>query len=219
VLLSGGIDSTTVLAMLRKRGVRVVTVTFEYGQTLEREVAVAAGNAARFAVDQHYQVALDLTRFGGGCSLLDHGSPILKGRTWDEIAADPRPSSYVPFRNGIFFAYLVGLGEYLGIEEIYGGCNGLNSGNYPDDTKEFLAAMTEVARQGTGRGYRPTIGSPFTDLFKWEVVKCGLELGVDYSLTYSCYANRNPHCGECDSCLMRKSAMAMNGLTLEGFPG
>jgi 7-cyano-7-deazaguanine synthase len=217
VLLSGGIDSTTALAQVRDMGSDAVTVTFSYGQSLHRELEYAAGNAVRFGAVEHHQIGLDLSAISGGCALLGDG-PMPVGRTIEEIDADEKPASYVPFRNGIFFAYLIGMGEMMGIEDIWAGCNGLNSGNYPDDTAEFAAAMTNAGRVGTSIRYRPRILVPYAYWTKENIVKAGLAMNVDYSRTYSCYQNASPHCGVCDSCVERKAALLANHLDIEGLP-
>jgi 7-cyano-7-deazaguanine synthase len=217
VLLSGGVDSTTVLARVRSRGFAVITVTFDYGQTLRHELAVAAGNSERYGAVIHYEIPLDLGPAATNCALMAGSSRELPtDRTVEEINQGGTPPSYVPFRNGIFFAYLVGMGESLGIEDIYAGCNGLLSGQYYDDTMEFAAAFTEAARAGTSRNYCPEIHVPYAATDKGRIVAEGLRLGVDYSQTYSCYTNAVPHCGRCDSCQERAVAMAANGLNIEG---
>jgi 7-cyano-7-deazaguanine synthase len=116
------------------------------------------------------------------------------------------------------FAYAVAYGEPRGIETIIGGCNGLLSGNYPDDTAEFGRAFQAAAREGTQPGYYPEIWLPFAHKSKAEVVRIGLQAGVNYGMTWSCYDNGQRHCGICDSCVQRRAAFEPNGLDLEGVP-
>jgi len=219
VLLSGGVDSTTVLRKVRAEGFDVVTVTFDYGQTLSKELSVAASNSDRYGAVIHHEIVIDLGPAAGRCALFKNAKwPLPVDRTPEEIRAGGTPASYVSFRNGIFFAYLIAMGESLGIADIYAGCNGLLSGNYYDDTEEFAAAFSRAARVGTTPDYSPTIHVPFAATDKSWIVAEGLRLGVDYAKTYSCYRNQTPHCGRCDSCKERAAAFAANGLNLEGEP-
>lgn len=209
LLLSGGIDSTTVLAELVALGRAPHCLIFDYGQTLVKEVQVARDNAARYGAPSAVLRSC-LEQLPGDCSLLQGDvSTISTGRSRNEIAAAGTPGSYVPFRNGIFLAYAVAWGESLGVEEIYCGGNGLDSGNYPDDTEDFALAMTVAARVGTSPQYRPTIRFPNARLTKAQVVANGLSLGVDYDKTWSCYKNDAAHCGQCDSCVQRQHALAL----------
>jgi len=219
VLLSGGIDSTTVLAAVRAEGRTPITVTFDYGQTLSYELEVAARNSERYRAAAHFQIPLDLGPVAAKCALIA-GSPVPLplDRTLHEIDNGGTPPSYVPFRNGIFFAYLIAMGEAMAIENIYAGCNGLLSGQYYDDTAEFAKAFAYAGQVGTAKGYLPMIHVPYAFTDKATIVDSGLQLGVDYRETYSCYANARPHCGRCDSCKERGIALAVHGLNLEGKP-
>lgn len=216
LLLSGGIDSTTTLAWLVERGKTVTALVFDYGQTLRKEIAVAYGNARRYDTKVtaiHFPMGWMPTR----CSILcAHNTPLTVGRSRQQIAQQGTPSSYVPFRNGILLACAVAYGECLGIEDIYCGGNGLDSGNYWDDTRHFADAFTSAARIGTSPNYRPQIHYPMADKTKAEVVVWGLELGVEYANTWSCYQDRDSHCGVCDSCVQRRDALLSSGLDIEG---
>jgi 7-cyano-7-deazaguanine synthase len=207
LLLSGGIDSTTLLAKLVAEGRHPLCLIFDYGQSLIKEVTVAKKNAERYGCESMV-LKTPLNFLGGVCSLLSgKDGEIVTGRSRGEIAASGTPSSYVPFRNGIFLAYAVALGEAKGLREIYCGGNGLSSGNYYDDTAAFASAFTDAAREGTSPEYMPTIWFPFSMISKADVVKIGNRLRVDYGLTWSCYKNNVRPCGECDSCVQREDAM------------
>ena len=223
LLLSGGIDSTTVLAALAARQVEVLALIFDYGQRLQDELEYALENAGTYgAAAIMLRSHLDDLLTGNAITNVALDLPEL--RTTDQIAAAGTPPSYVPFRNGIFFAYAVALAEQEGVPYIFGGCNGLASGNYPDDTEDFAYAMTGAARHGTAPDFKPTILVPLARHTKAEVVAAGLALGVDYERTTSCYLDlferEHPevarHCGWCDSCVQRAEAMAANGLTIDG---
>lgn len=206
LLLSGGIDSTTLLAKLVDEGRTPLCMIFDYGQTLKREISVARANAREYGVP-YLTLFAPLNFLPGNCSILAAtDAHVATGRTLEQINAGT-PSSYVPFRNGIFLAYAVAYAEGAGITDIYCGGNGLNSGQYPDDTAEFADAFQQAARLGTHRGYVPTINLPFSMIEKREIVELGRSLGVVYSRTWSCYKNGDNHCGECDSCLQRAIAL------------
>lgn len=210
LLLSGGIDSTTVLYDLNKRLAEVHCLIFDYGQTLGKEIDYAIDNAKR--LNQPYKVIqIDLDWIGSKCSILyKNDTKISKNRTFDEINA-ATPSSYVEFRNGIFLAYAVAYGEAQGISDIYGGFNGVQSGQYPDDTCDFVYAFGHAARSGTAKG-NMMIHGPWCCQPKYNIVKAGVELGIDYlNHTWSCYTNGKEHCGQCDSCKQREQAFIEGG--------
>lgn len=227
VLLSGGIDSAVALWELLQRNpsVQVVALSFDYGQTLEREGVYAAqqvNRARRRWPNAHMEflsVDLDLSRVCPRNSILG-GAEITTGRTADDIARTcATPSSYVPFRNGIFFAMAASLAESRQWTEpfLVAGCNGLASGNYWDDSEQFGRAMEVAINAGTAPEFRPRLWLPNTARTKAQVVARGLELGVPMELTYSCYAGGPEHCGVCDSCVVRAAAMSYNGLNLDGY--
>ncbi len=204
LLLGGGIDSTTLLAKLTNENFKVLCLIFDYGQTLKKEIEYAINNAKLFK-SEYQLIEIPLNKYLTNCSLLYREIIIEKNRTIEEIKKGT-PTSYVPFRNGIFFAYAVAIGETNEITNIYCGGNGLNSGNYWDDSSEFARKFSEVGIEGTSPEYFPNIQMPFSNIEKWEIIKIGKELKVDYSLTWSCYEDTDVPCGICDSCIQRKLA-------------
>lgn len=211
LLLSGGIDSTVTMNVLARDGFKVHALVFHYGQTLAKEVDVAIENHLHlYQRDREATVepiATNLSWLAPECALLAEGTKgIPLDRSLDTIAKSGTPPTYVPFRNGIMLAYAVAYGEAHGIESIFCGGNGLNSGNYYDDTAEFARAFQFAADEGTSPNYRPRILFPMADLPKREVVSLGIDLGVDFTKTWSCYLNGDHHCGRCDSCAQRIAA-------------
>jgi len=212
LLLSGGIDSTTVLAGLVAEGRRPYCLTFDYGQTLLVEIAFAVANAKHFQCP-HAVVRLDLRAMAPDCAIL---SPVFgrtrapdalpRDRTLGQIAHGGTPPSYVPFRNGVFLSYAVGFGEARGLEDLYCGGNGLASGNYWDDTTTFAARFEAAAREGTAPSYRPRVRFPLAGMSKADVATWYLALGLPESASWSCYLNGRSHCGSCDSCVQRTAA-------------
>lgn len=206
VLLSGGLDSATALAMTRAGGRRCHTVCFRYGQRHAVEINAAARVAKAAGVASSRVIDIDLGGLGG--SALTGDIPVPKGRNEAEIGAGI-PVTYVPARNTIFVAQAMGVAEILGAEEIVLGVNVLDSSGYPDCRPAWLAAMQEVARVGTragveGRAVR--LVAPLIRMSKVEIIRAGIELGVDYSLTHSCYDPDavGAACGACDACQLRR---------------
>lgn len=209
LLLSGGIDSTTMLYKLIKEGKKVVCLIFDYGQTLIKEVEVAKRNAERLGQDYKI-IKIDLSFAGSKCTLISDNE-IAQGRSIKEIDAGV-PSSYVEFRNGILLSYAVMFAECNNIPEIYGGFNGLYSGQYYDDTYDFAKAFEVAANKGTKPEYSVRIEAPFSQMPKSEIVKIGIKLGINYEKqTWSCYNNGKYHCGMCDSCMQRIRALRNGG--------
>jgi 7-cyano-7-deazaguanine synthase len=217
VLLSGGIDSATALAMTLAAGRRCHALSFRYGQRHAVELAAAARVAAAQDVTDHRVIDLDLRAIGG--SALTSELAVPKGRSQEEIAemAGPIPVTYVPARNTIFVAYAIAVAEVAGASEIVVGVNVLDSSGYPDCRPEWLQAMQEVARLGTKAGAerRPlTMRAPLIKMSKAEIIRAGVGLGVDYALTHSCY---DPDaaglaCGACDSCQLRRRGFEQAGV-------
>ena len=206
VLLSGGLDSTTTLAIARAERYECYALSFEYGQRHLRELESARRLAAVLGAAQHLVLHLDLRAIGGSALTSDIAVP--KGRDEAEIGAGI-PVTYVPARNTIFLAYAIALAEVREASEIVVGVNVLDSSGYPDCRPEWLAAMQEVARLGTKAGVerRPvTIRAPLIKMTKGEIIRAGVKLGVDYGLTHSCYdpTPSGAACGACDSCQLRR---------------
>jgi 7-cyano-7-deazaguanine synthase len=214
VLLSGGLDSSTVLAIAADRGFALHTIGFRYGQRHAVELDAARQIASRAGVRQHVEAEIDLRLFGG--SALTAEIEVPKER---ELAAmsDDIPITYVPARNTVFLSFAVAWAEVLGADDIFIGVNALDYSGYPDCRPEYIAAYGEMANLATKRGvegHRLTIHTPLIDLTKAQIINRGLELGVDYSLTRSCYdpSPAGEACGSCDSCQLRLHGFAANGI-------
>jgi 7-cyano-7-deazaguanine synthase len=214
VLLSGGLDSTTVLALAQDDGFAVSTLSFRYGQRHAHEVDAAARIAQRAGVARHEIVDIDLRTFGGSALTGDIAVP--KGREAHEMGADV-PITYVPARNTIFLSFALAYAEVLAADHIFIGVNALDYSGYPDCRPEYVEAFEAMANLATRRaveGRRMTIQTPLIAMTKAEIVRRGLALGVDYAQTTSCYdpAKDGAACGACDACTLRLAAFAANGL-------
>ena len=215
VLLSGGLDSTTALAIAMRQGFAVYALSFDYGQHAAVEVEAARRVAARSGIVDHVVARIDLSVFGG--SALTGDLPLPRGRPADEIGQGI-PASYVPARNTIFLSFALGWAEVLGAGDIFIGAHVLDFGGYPDCRPVYFAAYERMANLATKAGVEGSasfkIHTPLIDLSKAQIIRRGLELGVDYSLTVSCYAPSpdGAACGECDSCVLRVKAFRDNGL-------
>ena len=214
VLLSGGLDSSTVLAIAKEQGFDPYAITFRYGQRHLHEVNLAQRIAQRFDVQRHSIVDLDLGQFGGSALTTDLAVP--KKATVDEIG-DDIPITYVPARNTIFLSFALAFAEVTAVRDIYIGVNALDYSGYPDCRPEFVAAFEQLANLATKsgvEGLKTTIHAPLIKLTKAQIIERGLALGVDYSLTTSCYdpTEDGRACGRCDACLLRKKGFADNGL-------
>jgi 7-cyano-7-deazaguanine synthase len=214
VLLSGGLDSATALAVSRAEGKECHALSFRYGQRHEVELAAAARVAAALGAASHRVLGLDLGALGG--SALTADIPVPKGRSEAEIGAGI-PVTYVPARNTLFVAHALAAAEVLDAGEIVLGVNVLDSSGYPDCRPEWLAAMQEVARLGTRAGVegRPIrLVAPLIRMTKAEIIRTGAALGVDYGLTHSCYDPRpsGAACGGCDACVLRRKGFEEAGV-------
>lgn len=213
VLLSGGLDSATCLAIANAEGFAAHAMSFRYGQRHTFELDAAAKVVAAVGAVEHRIVDIDLAAFGGS-SLLGEGE-IPKGRD-DEAIGTGIPSTYVPARNTIFLSYALAWAEVLGAGDIFIGVNALDYSGYPDCRPEFIAAFEAMANAGTrvgteGDGYR--IRTPLIDLTKAQIVARGRELGVDYAMTVTCYdATDAGACGECDACVLRRAGFVGAGV-------
>lgn len=206
VLLSGGMDSTTVAAIARSRGFDVHALTFRYGQRHQAEVEAARQVAERLGVRSHEVLDIDLRAFGG--SALTGDLEVPKDRPLDEMGHGI-PSTYVPARNTIFLAFALGWSEVLGASDIFLGANALDYSGYPDCRPEFIQAFQTMAnlatRAGVEGGRKLTIHAPLLALSKREIIEQGLALGVDYAITRTCYdpSPEGAACGRCDACQLR----------------
>jgi 7-cyano-7-deazaguanine synthase len=214
VLLSGGTDSTTTLAIARSENHRVYALSFRYGQRHHAEIQSAQDIAKRMQVEAHLILEVDLSAIGG--SALTGRLAVPKKRTAEEISRGI-PVTYVPARNIIFLSYAVAWAEVLGAADIYIGVNAVDYSGYPDCRPEFIRSFEATANLATKAGVegkRFIIHAPLMKLTKAEIIRKGMELGVDFSLTRSCYdpdpAGRA--CGECDSCLIRKKGFREAGV-------
>ncbi|MEN7973655.1 MAG: 7-cyano-7-deazaguanine synthase QueC [Verrucomicrobiota bacterium] len=205
VLLSGGLDSATAMAMALSEGFEVYAMSFNYGQRHSVELDCAAGQA-RASAKEFKVVEIDLRAFGG--SALTDEIDVPKHDSLEEVSEEI-PVTYVPARNTIFLSYALAWAEVLGASDIFIGVNALDYSGYPDCRPGFIAAYEKMANLATVagvQGQKLTIHTPLIDLTKAEIIKRGLELGVDYAKTTSCYdpAPDGRACGHCDSCLLRQ---------------
>jgi 7-cyano-7-deazaguanine synthase len=205
LLLSGGLDSTTLLALAAREGYAIHALSFRYGQRHAAELAAAQKIAARYGVVQHVITDIDLRAFGGSALTSDIEVP--KDRPVND--ATDIPITYVPARNTIFLSFALAWAEVLGASEIFIGVNALDYSGYPDCRPGFIAAFQKMARLATRAGVEGTapvtIRTPLIDMSKKEIIELGLELGVDYSMTTSCYdpGVDGEACGHCDACQLR----------------
>ncbi len=215
VLLSGGLDSATVLAIARSEGYELYALSFSYGQRHVVELDAARRVAAAIGVADHRIAKIDLRVFGG--SALTGNFAVPKGRGTEEMSHGI-PITYVPARNTIFLSFALAWAEVLASSDIFIGVNALDYSGYPDCRPEFIAAFETMANLATKAGVEGRqalrIHTPLIALTKAEIIRKGIELGVDYGLTSSCYdpsASGAP-CGECDSCLLRRKGFRENGI-------
>jgi 7-cyano-7-deazaguanine synthase len=215
VLLSGGLDSATVLAIARERGFACHALSFRYGQRHAVELEAAARVARALGAVEHRVATVDLGWIGG--SALTADLPVPKDRSVDEMGSASVPITYVPARNALFLCYALAWAEVLGATDLFAGMNALDYSGYPDCRPEFLAAFEAMARLGTRAGVEGapiTVHAPLIRMSKAEIVREGLRLGIDYSITHSCYDPEagGAACGRCDSCLLRKKGFAEAGV-------
>ncbi len=206
LLLSGGIDSTTTLAIAKSRGFDVYALSFRYGQRHKVELDAARQIARRFQVAEHLIMDIDLRLFGG--SSLTDNIEVPKNRKVEEMGRTI-PVTYVPARNTIFLSLALAWAEVLGAEDIFIGANALDYSGYPDCRPEYITAFERMANLATKAGVegrqKLKIHAPLIQMTKAQIITQGLKLGIDYSLTHSCYdpAEKGEACGRCDSCLLR----------------
>lgn len=212
VLFSGGIDSTTALYWALARYEKVFPLTFDYGQRHRAEIRLARRLAKKLKLP-HAILRIDLRQIGGS-SLTDSNIPLPQYKRLAEMKEEI-PSTYVPFRNGIFLALATAWAEAKGLKEIVCGFNIIDSPNYPDTRREFVEAMERAINTGTkasSGGEKMKIIAPFVNKKKSEIVKEGLSLGADYSYSISCYQGEEIPCKRCSSCLLRQKAWEEVGL-------
>ena len=206
VLLSGGVDSTTTLAIAKAQGFACYALSFRYRQRHVIELEAAQRVAKAFGIE-HKIVDIDLRAFGGSALTADIAVP--KDRPVD----DPIPVTYVPARNTIFLSFALAWAEVLGAQDIFIGVNALDYSGYPDCRPEYIAAfqrMADLATKAGLEGARFRVHTPLIELSKADIIRKGLELGVDYDLTFSCYdpSPEGTPCGHCDSCRIREQGFA-----------
>ena len=216
VLLSGGLDSATTLAIAKSEGYACHALSFAYGQRHSRELESAKKVAAALGVVEHLILSLDLRLIGG--SALTADIPVPKGRSAAEIGHGI-PITYVPARNTIFLAHALGWAEVLGVEDLFFGANVLDASGYPDCRPEYIEEFERLANLATKAGVegksRLKIHTPLIRMTKAEIIKKGHALGVDFGLTWSCYEPTadGRACGQCDSCALRLKGFREAGLT------
>ncbi|MDH4131006.1 MAG: 7-cyano-7-deazaguanine synthase QueC [Gemmatimonadota bacterium] len=216
VLVSGGLDSATALAIAQREGFECHALSFRYGQRHGVELEAAAAVCRRAGIGDHKIIELDLRAFGG--SALTADLPVPKGRSEEAMAAEI-PVTYVPARNTIFLSFALAWAEVLGARDIFIGVNALDYSGYPDCRPEFIAQFERLANVATRAAVEGTaqfrLHAPLIAMTKAGIIAAGLALGVDYGLTRSCYdpAPDGAACGACDSCLLRLRGFRENGLS------
>jgi 7-cyano-7-deazaguanine synthase len=221
VLLSGGLDSTTVLAIAASTGYQPYALSFRYGQRHSIELDAARRVAAAHNVKRHVIADIDLRAFGGSALTSDIEVP--KHDLATDLADDGVPVTYVPARNTIFLSFALAYAETVDASDIFIGVNALDYSGYPDCRPEYIAAYENMANLATRAGIegaRTTIQTPLISMSKAEIIRTGLDLGVDYSITWSCYdpaaestacGQVTVACGRCDSCLLRLKGFSEAG--------
>ena len=214
VLLSGGLDSATVLAMVKDRGDDIYALSFDYGQRHKAELIASQKLAANYQVTEHKILNLDLRQLGG--SALTDNIDVPKNEHLDDMDKGI-PVTYVPARNTIFLSYALAWADVIGAGRLCIGVNALDYSGYPDCRPEYIQSFQTMANLATKRGVEKTlvflIETPLIDMTKAEIIQKGIALGVDYGMTSSCYdpnSNGKP-CGHCDSCLLRKKGFIEAG--------
>ena len=213
LLLSGGLDSTTLLALATREGYAVHAMSFRYGQRHQHELSAARAVAAKYGVARHVVVEIDLRVFGGSALTADIDVP--KDRDAVEMASGV-PITYVPARNTIFLSYALAWAEVLGARDIFIGVNALDYSGYPDCRPEYIAEFEKLANLATRAGVEGDavkIRAPLLHLTKREFIDLGTSLGVDYSVTTSCYDpdESGAACGHCDACQLRLKGFSESG--------
>ena len=215
VLLSGGVDSATTLALARHNGFACHAITFDYGQRHRFELEAARRVAESMGVGRHVTIPFDLRAIGG--SALTDDIPVPRDQD-PETMAGQIPSTYVPARNTIFLSFALGWAEVLGAFDLYIGANAIDYSGYPDCRPEYIAAFERMANLATRAGVtgegRFHIHAPLIEMSKADILRTGVRLGVDYALTTSCYdpADDGAACGRCDACILRRNGFEEAGI-------
>lgn len=215
ILFSGGVDSTTTLAIARRDGFACYAISFDYGQRHRQELQASQNLANALQVQEHLVVPFDMRGIGG--SALTDTIDVPKARDEAAMGADI-PVTYVPARNTIFLSFALGWAEVLGAFDIFMGANAVDYSGYPDCRPEYIAAFEQMANLATKAGVEGTgrfqVHTPLIQMTKAEIIRTGTELGIDYSLTLSCYdpSDDGGACGQCDSCLLRQKGFREAGL-------
>jgi 7-cyano-7-deazaguanine synthase len=213
VLLSGGLDSSTALAIAHQQGFELHALSFDYGQRHQREVDAAAAVARHYGVQYQKTITIDLRAFGGSALTADFDVP--HSRSLEKMSQEI-PITYVPARNTIFLSFALAYAEVTDADDIFLGINAIDYSGYPDCRPEYLEAYERTANLATkattqdGRVFH--IHAPLLRMDKAEIIRKGIELGVPYELTWSCYEGGELACGTCDSCLLRLNGFAEAGL-------
>jgi len=220
LLLSGGLDSTTTLAIAKAEGFEVYAMSFAYGQRHSHELEAAKTIAAKMGAHEHRIVTIDLAVFGGS-ALTEVALDVPKDRSEHDISHGI-PITYVPARNTVFLSFALAWAEVLGAYDIFIGVNALDYSGYPDCRPEFIRAFESMANLATAyaqeKGAHISLHTPLIDLTKAQIIQKGLALGVDYASTTSCYdpSQNGDACGHCDACQLRMKGFRENGLTDPG---
>jgi 7-cyano-7-deazaguanine synthase len=215
VLSSGGLDSTTVLAIAQDEGYKVYSLSFRYGQRHTVELKAAQKVAEAAGVKEHRVIDIDLGQIGGSALTGDIAVP--KARSESEMEKEI-PITYVPARNTIFLSYALAWAEVLGASDIFIGVNAIDYSGYPDCRPEFIEAFEKMANLATKAGVEGTttvrIRTPIIEMTKSQIIRKGMELGLDYGITHSCYdpSTNGESCGQCDSCVLRKKGFKEAGV-------
>lgn len=216
MLLSGGLDSTTTLALAKSEGFDVHAMTFRYGQRHEAEIEASRRVASRLSVVEHVVVEIDLRLFGGSALTADIAVP--KDRALADMGQGI-PITYVPARNTIFLSFALAWAEVLKSQDIFIGVNALDYSGYPDCRPEYIAAYQSMANLATREGVegrqKLQIHTPLISLTKAQIIRRGMDLGIDYGITSTCYdpGPKSEACGKCDACLLRLKGFAENGVS------
>jgi 7-cyano-7-deazaguanine synthase len=215
VLSSGGLDSTTVMAIAKHAGFELYSLSFDYGQRHSFELEAARKVAETFGVNKHMVINIDLNKIGG--SALTDNIEVPKAKTEESMAAEI-PVTYVPARNTIFLSYALAWAEVLQSSDIFIGVNAIDYSGYPDCRPEYIDAFQRMAKLATKAGVQGItqikIQTPLINMTKAQIIQKGIELGVDYALTHSCYdpTLQGLACSRCDSCILRKNGFDEAGI-------